>query len=224
MIKFDNITVKYNSLPIIEHFSLDVEKGEKVAVCGPSGSGKSSILQIPLGFVLPESGAVTVDNILLSSQTAWQIRIKTGYVPQEPDLSSGTVRAIINAPFNYHTNHNLKSNLEKLPGLLEEFALDDSILDKEINTLSGGEKQRIALIIALLLDRDILLLDEISSALDPDCRKAVINHLAQIQKTILLVTHDTALLEFCDRKIEISKTAPQSLLSNQHKENMRKKV
>jgi putative ABC transport system ATP-binding protein len=205
MIKLDNITVKYNSQPIIEQFSLEVKKGEKVALWGPSGSGKSSILQIPLGFVLPQTGTVTVDNILLTAHTAWQIRTKTGYVPQEPNLSSGTVREIVNAPFNYHTNHNLKSNLEKLPGLLEEFALENSILDKDISTLSGGEKQRVALIIALLLEREILLLDEISSALDHDCRKAVINHLTKITKTILLVTHDAALLEFCDRRVEINR-------------------
>jgi putative ABC transport system ATP-binding protein len=205
MIKLDNITVKYNSQPIIEQFSLEVKKGEKVALWGPSGSGKSSILQIPLGFVLPESGTVTVNDVVLSAETAWHIRTKTGYVPQEPNLSSGTVREIVNAPFNYHTNHNLKSNLEKLPGLLEEFALEHSILDKDISTLSGGEKQRVALIIALLLEREILLLDEISSALDHDCRKAVINHLAKITKTILLVTHDAALLEFCDRRVEINR-------------------
>ena len=90
--------------------------------------------------------------------------------------------------------------------MLDRFLLNDISLFKDVSELSGGEKQRLSLIVALLLKRPILLLDEISSALDPKCKQAVADYLTQSDQTIVLVTHDPVLEGICERVVCLGDT------------------
>jgi ABC-type lipoprotein export system ATPase subunit len=95
------------------------------------------------------------------------------------------------APFEYKTNRDLKANAEKIPALMQRLMLGEALLAQPVDRLSGGEKQRVAMIAALLLERPVLLLDEASSALDPESRQALARLLrSKSETTILSVVHD----------------------------------
>lgn len=203
MIDIENIKIAYGSQVVVRDFSMSVSTGEKVVLAGASGSGKSSILRSLLGFVVPDAGQISVDLSRLDEKTIWSVRRRMAYVGQEPDLGEGSVQQVIDHCFSFKANHSLGKNLSRLSGLLEQFSLDESILAKDVSELSGGEKQRMALILALLLDRPVLLLDEISSAMDRQCTEATADYLRDSDKTVLLVTHDEALLGAADRVVDL---------------------
>lgn len=198
------LTIRFGGSVLFEDMSLTVDRGEKVALSGPSGSGKTSILRCILGFLTPSSGTVSVFGLELSEKNVWDIRRDTAHVAQEPELGDGTVEEILERPFSYRANRHLKHNLVKIPDLCELLLLPLSILDSSMTDLSGGEKQRIALISALLLQRPLLLLDEASSALDKDASRAVQRLLASLEDaSILSISHDDSWRSFSDRVVTL---------------------
>lgn len=153
---------------------------------------------------MPQEGSVDVLGRAMDGHHVWELRRQLAYVAQEPDLGPGTAREVIERPFEYKVNASLRGNLERLGELLERFNLPLSVMDKEMPTLSGGEKQRIALVSAILLDRTIVLLDEASSALDKENKQAVASFFQQAPElTVLAVSHDTEWLAFSDRVVEL---------------------
>ena len=198
------LTIRFGDTTLFEDVSLTVDRGEKVALSGPSGSGKTSILRCILGFLAPQSGAVSVFGRELSEKSVWHIRRETAHVAQEPELGDGTVGDILQRPFSYRANRHLKHALVNIPDLCELLLLPLSILDSPMTDLSGGEKQRVALISALLLQRPLLLLDEASSALDKDAARAVQRLLASLEDVaILSISHDDSWLSFSDRVVSL---------------------
>ena len=161
-----------------------------MTLTGPSGSGKSTLLRCLLGFV-PFTGAISVDGISIDVRSIWDIRQKIAYVAQEPDLGDDRVEATLRLPLNYRANRSLRWDPGEVDALCEVFLLSPGLLTKEMSTLSGGEKQRIALIAALLLHRPLLLLDEAGSALDGAAKQQVREYLvSRTDLTILSVSHD----------------------------------
>ncbi len=203
-LEVSGLTVQLAGQAVLEDFSLSLEAGRKALLTGPSGCGKSTVLRCLLGFVVPQAGAVHIAGQTLTADTVWRLRRHIAYVAQEPDLGAGIVRDILERPFHYHANTALRGNLARAPELFDAFALARSLLDKEIGDLSGGEKQRVALVSALLLDRDIFLLDEVTSALDPASKRKVIDHLrSRTEATMLFVAHDAESFPFADSVIEM---------------------
>ena len=190
MIIFQNISIKFNNRIILENFNLNIKTGEKILISGVSGKGKTTLLKILLGFTLPNSGNIFVDNLELNEQNINIIRNKIAYMPQSTPFLNIKVEQIINTIFNYKQNLNIKFQMSKLIEILKEFNLDSSILSKDINQLSGGEKQRLAFVILILLDREIWVLDEVTSSLDQDMKEKVINYILNSNKTVVLVSHD----------------------------------
>jgi ABC-type bacteriocin/lantibiotic exporter with double-glycine peptidase domain len=204
----DNLSVVFDGRTLLEGFSLEVSSGQKVLMTGPSGCGKSTILRCFLGLAAPRTGSIAVAGQPLTPATVWHLRRQIGYVGQEPDLGSGTVRQLVEAPFHYRANAHLLHNLDRLNEFMDLFSLAGDLLQKNVARLSGGEKQRIALIIAILLDRPILLLDEPTSALDVQTRKTLGQYLeSQTKLTVLAVAHDTDSFTFADRAVELSAPA-----------------
>ena len=192
MIKLKDITVKINNAYILKDFNLVVEKGEKVLISGKSGIGKSTLLKLILGFTFPDKGCITFDNIELDKKSIWEIRKRIVYVSQDLDIGQGEVNALIKEIFFLKTN--LKSSFDnnELIKLLHLFELKEDILFKDYEELSGGEKQRIAIIISILLKREVFLLDEITSALDESLKQKVLNYfLDQKNLTVIIISHDT---------------------------------
>jgi ABC-type iron transport system FetAB ATPase subunit len=209
-VELSRLHLSFDGQPVLKDLSLSVHHGDKVTLTGPSGSGKSTVLKCILGLVMPDSGTITIFGEPVTRHNIWQKRRDIAYVAQEPDLGAGSVKEVIKTPFTFRANAGLRDNIARLPEIMEQFNLPQTLLDKQIMRLSGGEKQRIALVIAILLDRPIVLLDEASSALDTKNKQAVAEYFKQAANTtVLSVAHDTEWLGFATRVVdmkEIQKT------------------
>jgi len=203
-VRLNQLNVGFDGQPVLKDLSLSVCHGDKVTLTGPSGSGKSTVLRCILGLVMPDSGTITILGEPVTRHNIWQKRRHIAYVAQEPDLGTGSVKEVIETPFSYRANAGLRDNLTRLPGIMERFNLPESLLDKQIMRLSGGEKQRVAMVIAILLDRSIVLLDEASSALDTKNKQAVAAYFRQAENTtVLSVAHDAEWLGFATRIVDM---------------------
>jgi putative ABC transport system ATP-binding protein len=205
MINFKNINLIFNGKPIFSNFSLFVEKGGKTAIKGRSGKGKTSLFNMLMGFIKPDSGEILIDGDKLSNENIDNIRKKIAWLPQNPDIiGRGMVLEQILLPFGFSANKHLLPDKKVIVKELEKLNLDKSILHSSFNEISGGEKQRIGIMISKLLQRKILLLDEPTSALDKDSLSAVINYLCEAKDTtVLSASHDEEWLIHCNNIIEI---------------------
>lgn len=198
-----NLTLGYDGHTLFENVSFEVGSGQKVCIDGPSGCGKSSLLRAMLGFVRPQQGTITIDNQPVDNKTVWSLRHRIGYVTQEPDLGSQTVQDRITRPFDYKANAHLQFQMDAIHEWFDRFNLPLKLLSKLTTDLSGGEKQRITIIIALLLDRPVLLLDEPTSALDKHSKQILRTILTDLQKTIVFVSHEDILLDIADATFQL---------------------
>lgn len=200
-----HLKLTFGDQHLFQDFNLRLEPGENVILSGPSGCGKSTLMRCILGFIPPDDGTIEVFGTDLTSASVWSLRRRMAYVPQEPELGSGRVRSGIEDIFSYRSNRHLQSNIKRVPEFLERLLLPPGILDKQMEELSGGEKQRVALLTALVLEREILLLDEVTSALDKQAKEAVIQVLAGLESvSILGIAHDQKSLSFADRVVDMA--------------------
>lgn len=201
MIVFDNVTVRFAEKTVFSDFSLNVRHGEKVVLQGRSGLGKSTLFRLLLGFERPESGTVSFDGRNIDGSSIWDVRKKIAYVCQDTDIGEGTVSDIIDQAFSFRSNCRNGYSKENLAALMERFLLDTALLDEDFSKLSGGEKQRVAIIISILLDRKVFLLDEVTAALDNGMKDAVISFfLDHADWTVLAISHDR---EWHDRDVRL---------------------
>lgn len=190
IIRYENVGIYFGNKKVLSNFSLCIPKGKKVLMKGRSGTGKSTLFKILLGFEKLSEGSVHYRGRPLSPQVAWQVRKEVAYVSQDTDLGEGPVKDLLEEVRAYRPNRE-KMNPEKLNMLINEFELEKDILEKNFENLSGGEKQRIGILIALLLERDIFLLDEATSALDSGLKKKVADYfLNQKDWTLFVISHD----------------------------------
>jgi putative ABC transport system ATP-binding protein len=191
MIQFKDVSVAFNGKFIFENFNLTINQGEKVLFFGKSGTGKSTLFHLLLGFLKPTSGIIKIEDQSIDKKNIWNFRKKVGYVNQDLDIGEGKVLDLLNGIFNYH-NHSTKTLNDKVINeYLERFSLSNDILYQNLVEISGGEKQRIALLIPLILEKMIFLLDEPTSALDLDMKKKVIQmFLEKDEWTVLATSHD----------------------------------
>jgi len=195
------ISIRLNSLAhqdklLLRQVSLDVQSGQKILIVGPTGSGKTSLLHT-LNLTNPGyDGHILFHGKDLREHKPEELRGRIMEVMQEPHLEEGSVESALMLPWSYKVHSRLgKPDLsalrEETVRLLQNFGLDASYLQKECGKLSGGEKQRVALVRAMQFQPEVLLLDEISSALDQstsgiisDC---LFNHYPG---TIVAISHD----------------------------------
>lgn len=205
-IEFSGLGISYEGREVLSAVDLAVKQGEKVILDGPSGSGKTTLLKCVMGLVVPTQGTVRIFGRQLDRHTIWELRAQVGYVPQEPDLGSGSVQEVLERPFRLKANAGKRERLDLVPQLMEAFNLPRVLLDKRISTLSGGEKQRVALLVTQLLDRSVVILDEATSALD-QAQKHVVAQTFMVasELTVLSISHDAEWLSFPARRISVAK-------------------
>ncbi|OQY08324.1 MAG: hypothetical protein B6I28_04815 [Fusobacteriia bacterium 4572_132] len=190
MIELKNIEITYADKTIINNFNMNIKKGEKILLKGLSGSGKTTILKIILGFVKPNSGEVFYNQKIIDEKNIWEIRRNMCYISQDVDFPKIEVLKVFEEIFDYKNNKNKILDLSNLYFELEKYKLDKSILKKNVKILSGGERGRIGIIISKLLKKEIYLLDEINAALDLELKKIVVDNFINSKKTVIVVTHD----------------------------------
>ncbi len=190
MIEYRNITLQAHMQVLLKQVNLMVAPNDKVVLRGPSGCGKSSLLKSVVGATPLTEGSVHLDGLELSAATVMQIRGRIAYIGQEPVLGAEQVREALLLPFTFTAHRHNQPKEQRIGELLERLHLEQDILDKPCGRISGGEKQRIAIARALLLDKTIFLADEVSSALDPESKAAVMGELFRNGITLLSVSHD----------------------------------
>jgi len=201
-----NLSLCFNSKCLFQNLSFSLEKGEKAFISGKSGSGKTTLLRCLMGFSQPDTGSITIKGRVLSEHSIWKSRQNIGFVPQEPDLGDKTVLEFLRQPFSFKANKSLEWDDSFLQKLMSIFHLDKDNLQKKADLLSGGEKQRIALLSSLLLKREIYFLDEVTSALDDETRMSVIEYLRQQDNaTFLFVSHDKEIKAMSHKTITLKK-------------------
>lgn len=190
IIRYENACISFGNKKVLSNFSLSIPKGKKVLMKGKSGTGKSTLFKVLLGFEKLSEGSVYYRGKPLSPQLAWQLRKEIAYVSQDTDLGEGPVKVLLEEIRAYRPNRE-KMSPEKLHVLMNDLELEKDILEKNFEDLSGGEKQRIGILIALLLERDIFLLDEATSALDSGLKKKVADHFLEHKDwTLFIISHD----------------------------------
>ncbi|NOZ07737.1 MAG: ATP-binding cassette domain-containing protein [FCB group bacterium] len=191
MIRYENIAVTFDGRSILRNFDLTIRTGEKVIIRGKSGRGKTTLLNLLLGFVRPDEGQVILDGIKITPETIWSVRTRLAFVGQSVDLGKGKVRELLEQIFDYDVNRPHKPTESGIHRLFEQFDLDPDKLDKDFGDLSGGEKQRVGIILAILLKRKVYLLDEVTSALDKTLKEKVIRYfLSDCPETVIAISHD----------------------------------
>lgn len=202
--EFKNIEIAYDDKIVIRDLSFEIEPGQKVAITGASGTGKSTILNVLAGFTPYSKGTVNVLGKILNAENIHWIRQQLAWVPQETALHFDTVREIIDAPFEFASNQELKPNTSQIQELFGVLNLPIDILDKTPATISGGQRQRVLLASSLFLHKPILVTDEPTSALDESNRKQITDYvLGQKDLTVIASTHDAYWMEQSDKVIAL---------------------
>lgn len=201
--------VPNRQVPILNDLTLTIATGDKVAVVGDIGSGKSTLLQIICGLIKPTTGEVYIDGRAISTMSKRELKKKIVYVPQNPIL------------FNRSAYENMTYGLkgvdkETVMILLEKLGLDhvfdnlhdgiDSNVGKNGSKLSGGQRQILQCIRAVLTNPDYIILDEITASIDTDTKQKLFNLFSVMfkNKTILMVTHDPELLAYANRSVRMA--------------------
>lgn len=196
-----NIVKKYGQQEVLNSFSLDIEKGECLAVMGESGSGKSTIAKIIIGLEKPNSGEVKI------FEKDIEFLFQDSYNALNPRM---TVEDLIYEPLQFSTDIDVKNKREIVSELLKQVELAPELLTRRRDELSGGQLQRVCLARALSTKPQIMIFDESLSGLDPLVQDKILDLLYKIQKeynlTYIFISHDFRLCYFlADRIILIDK-------------------
>lgn len=215
LLELKNISFAYHSMSgetlALSDINFTIEEGEFVAVVGPSGCGKSTILNLISGLVKPESGS-----ILVRGESLEESSLNIGYMLQKDHLFEWRTiyrNVILGLEIQKKLNQKTRENVEEM---LKTYGLDE-FRDARPSQLSGGMRQRAALIRTLALEPTLLLLDEPFSALDYQTRLSVSDDIGQIlkeqKKTALLVTHDISEAISMADKVVVLTSRPASVKS-----------
>ncbi len=206
-VAFRDVTFRYPSrpdTPALDGFSLEVAPGETVALVGPSGAGKTTVLALLLRFYDPQAGRIELDGIDIASAAPEAVRGRIGLVPQDPSIFSATVADNIRYGRPGASDAEVLAAAEAASAAGFIAALPDGYathLGARGVTLSGGQRQRIAIARAILRDAPVLLLDEATSALDAESERAVQDALERLSRgrTTIVVAHRLATVRAADR-------------------------
>ena len=195
-IVFDNVNFTYpdTGIQAIQQFSVHIKKGQKIAIIGRTGSGKSTVAQLLLRMYNPDSGRILIDGINIREIQLRSLREQISYVPQDVFLFSDTVTGNItfgvgNAPFEKVEEAAAYASVDKeIKGFAQQY---NTMIGERGVTLSGGQKQRISIARALIKDPQVVVFDDCLSAVDAKTENEIIGNLYRFlqQKTAIIITH-----------------------------------
>ncbi|KAJ3072866.1 hypothetical protein HDU98_002728 [Podochytrium sp. JEL0797] len=211
-VEFTNVSFRYPTRPehlVLDRFSLNIPVGKVIALCGASGSGKSTIGQLIERFYDVTHGSITIDGHDVRDLDPSWIRNQIGYIHQEPVLFAGSVLENIRYGCPGASLAEVRAAAEKAnaAAFIESFPRGyETVVGERGVTLSGGQKQRIAIARALLKDPALLILDEATSALDTQSERIVQDALEKLMKgrTVLVIAHRLSTIQNADMIVVMS--------------------
>ena len=209
-VKFSNVSFSYDDKHYaLKNIDLEIKKGETAAIVGPSGAGKTTLVQLIPRFFDPQEGRVEIDGRDIRNYSLSSLRDNVGMVPQDAILFNDSIRDNLKygktdvsdeKMFEVLKKSRLEYLIEKMPEGL------DTVIGEKGGRISGGEKQRIAVARALLKDSPILILDEATSSLDAESEKLLRDAMAELLygRTALIIAHRLSTVINADRIIVLS--------------------
>ncbi len=204
MIKFKNVTFSYGEHTVLDNVSFEINEGEQVGLIGANGAGKSTIMKAALGLISC-GGEITIDSMPMEHENLPAIRKVLGYVLQDSDnqmFMPTVLEDMIFGPINYGMS---REEAEKTAeDTLAQLGLE-YLKNRHNHKMSGGEKRMAAIATILAMKPKAMLMDEPSTALDPQNRRTLIRALNALPITKIIASHDLDLiLDTCDRVLLLS--------------------
>ena len=203
-IEFRNLNFSYNSTPVLRDINLRIPAGSSLAIVGPTGSGKTTLVSLIPRIYEAETGSVLIDGIPVREYPLATLRRNLGFVPQETFLFSETVRENIAFGKDDASDDDVRSAAraasiaEDIEGFPEQYK---TIVGERGITLSGGQKQRTAIARAIIRNPRILILDDALSSVDTHTEDKILNHLREIMqgRTTIFISHRVSTVRNADR-------------------------
>lgn len=215
-LELEGVTVRHEGRtePSLDEASLVVDEGETVALVGPSGVGKSTLLDVVLGFTSPDEGWVRIGGVDLATLAPEQWRERIAWVPQRPYLFAGTIGENVRLARQDADDRAVTAALRDAGAYDFVAELPDgarTLIGEDGAGLSAGQRQRLALARAFLADRPLLLLDEPTASLDGETEEGIVEAVRRLAvgRTVLLVVHRPALLSVADRVVTLDPGATE---------------
>ncbi|MDB3964666.1 ABC transporter ATP-binding protein/permease [Amylibacter sp.] len=209
-IELQNISFSYGNKPIFKNVSLTIEKGSSIGIIGATGTGKTTLINLILGLILPTSGNVIINNQKLVKNTYSQLKGLTAYIPQNIFLVDDTIKKnIALGLLEEEIDHGKVLSAVKQARLAEFVKSLAEGLETHVgqsgNKLSGGQRQRVSLARAFYFDKQVLVMDEATSALDRSTEQEISKEIKNIKGDITTITvaHRLSTLKNCDKIYEI---------------------
>jgi len=199
IVTVNNLTFRYNSMDVLSNISFDVNAGDFIGLVGPNGSGKTTAIKVILGLLKQTNGAVSLFGTNVNNFRDWR---KVGYLPQKlthfNPYFPATVKEIVSS--GLFSSKKFPKRIQRSDEALIDEALNMTdvadIRDEMIGELSGGQQQRVLLARAVINRPELLILDEPTTALDPEAREKFFQTIMGLNQTrnmtIILITHDIA--------------------------------
>ncbi len=197
MIQCKDINLSFSGKIIFDNLNISIASGENVCISGPSGIGKSTLLKLIQGYVIPDEGSIQINDQELSAATIKEIRGSIVWIPQNVNLPVNNGGDLIKLM-------NLQSKEDIINSTGEKLGLEKDIIFKDFGLISGGQKQRIIISICLSLDKKIILMDEPTSSLDDASINLLIKLVKSLKgKTIISASHNNLWLTNVDKTIAL---------------------
>lgn len=204
MIKFENVSFSYGEHTVLDNVSFEINEGEQVGLIGANGAGKSTIMKAALGLISC-GGEITIDSMPMERENLPAIRKALGYVLQDSDnqmFMPTVLEDMIFGPINYGMSR--KDAEKAAEDTLAQLGLE-YLKNRHNHKMSGGEKRMAAIATILAMKPKAMLMDEPSTALDPQNRRTLIRALNALPITKIIASHDLDLiLDTCDRVLLLS--------------------
>lgn len=190
-IELENVSLKRGDEQVLKGLTGQFPKGKITTIVGPSGAGKSTVLKLCNGLLSPDEGDIRILGKSLGDWEPADLRQQAGIALQSAPMISGTVEENLTLPYALH---GAEVDVDKVNRMIREVGLDTNYLQRDIRDLSGGQRQKVSIARTLLTEPEILLLDEITSALDRASRMEIEELIQYIHQTygttMIWITHN----------------------------------
>jgi ATP-binding cassette subfamily C protein len=208
-IYLDALLFSYGEKVVLKNVSMHIPAGQIVAIVGHSGAGKTTVADLITGLFRPEKGSIYIDDIPLDQLSLHAWRDLIGYVPQEMFLFHDTIYKNVSLGEENLSRADVEEALRAAGAwdfISETPSGIDTVIGERGAKLSGGQRQRLALARALVRKPQLLILDEVTTALDPETEQAICRTLKQFKgtMTILAISHQPAIIEIADKIFDLS--------------------
>jgi ATP-binding cassette subfamily B protein len=221
-IRFEKVSFRYSEsgLWILKNLTFEIKKGARIGIIGTTGSGKSTILDIIMGLLLPNQGSLMIDDQVISSRNIREWQLHIAHVPQVIFLADSTIAE--NIAFGVPKS---EIDFERVKNAAQKAMIADTIetWDKQYNSLvgeggvklSGGQRQRIGIARSFYKNADVLIFDEATSALDTTTENQIMSSINNLERdlTVIIVAHRLTTLKMCDFIINLEKGEIQNICS-----------